>query len=381
MLLVMLVLAAIDGVHHDYGFYELQWDAVLEGQDPWDMENKNAYGPIHNLLAILYYIWPLLPKVFFCCLLFVAGMYSCYPESAPLIKIPDEGTYWLPLGAIAFSPFTIITVATFGDNDIIPAASMAASLVIVCCQKNYAKRILSGSLLAIGTLCKIYPVIIFPFVFIRNRNVDWAVAIGFVGLFTFGILASYSIWGFSFLRPLLHASVRASDLMSFFNFLRMHGLNLDAYSTPAMILAFLTCMILFFWKNAPVVDSSIITFAIVLSLYKVGHQQFFLFFFLVAPFAIRFWTKYYPMPRNRIIVGSYLAWLSFLNWYQLEFMLQGGPPRLPGQRFFGYDGLACLAYALISLVALGLMLRVSISGNPADLAPDSLSRTRKARAL
>ena len=50
-------LAIATGFRHDYVAFSLQWAAILEGADPWNLDDSipvNAYGPLFNTLAVVH---------------------------------------------------------------------------------------------------------------------------------------------------------------------------------------------------------------------------------------------------------------------------------------------------------------------------------------
>ena len=129
-----------------------------------------------------------------------------------------------------------------------------------------------------------------------------------------------------------------------------------------MIVVFLAVSWFLFKKNIDPILGSILTFAAVLSFYKVGHQQFFLFFFLVSPFAIRHLLSCSTILTPRV-AATFFVWIGFLNWYQLEYQLTCGMWKWPAKVFRHYGALpylilsAVLAVTIIGrIIAKDLML-------------------------
>lgn|GEM_PF-2106391 len=256
---------------------------------------------------------------------------------------------------LTLSPFALITIGLYGNNDILPASSMVVALIGIVAHKKRLIRFLSGSVLAIGCLCKFYPLIILPSLCIRKRQIDWSFFSGFLGTFVLLTELAYAQWGSSILIPLKFAGSRDSKHLSIFNFIRhVLGFNIDYLSVYAMIVVFLVCIAFCILKDINPVSGAILTFAMVLSFYKVGHQQFFLFFFLVAPFALRYWISSLSKIFSRPIAGAFLAWLAYLNWYQLEYSITCGMWKWPAI-VFRYWG--AFFYAILSLVLLVIVFR------------------------
>jgi len=340
------------GYRHDYVAYIKQWDVILRGADPW-LGTDNAYGPIHNLLAWTYKIHSLVPKVLFSLLLVVTGAISSF---FPL-GINDRTCSLQRCCLFAFiilSPFSLITVNFYANNDILPAAAMVLAMIGTVALKSFSSRILSGGILAIGVMSKFYPLIILPSLTFRRRCIDWAFVSGFLGTLLLVSSLAYKLWGNSILIPLLFAGSRESKHLSIFNFTRtVLSLNLDRFSTPFMIVVFLVVSWFLFKKNIDPILGSILTFAAVLSFYKVGHQQFFLFFFLVSPFAIRYLLSCSNILNPRV-AATFFVWIGFLNWYQLEYQLTCGMWEWQAKVFRYYGALPYLiTSAVLAVTILG----------------------------
>ena len=353
--ILMVAYAYATGVRHDYRAYIKQWQIVLAGLDPW-LNTNNAYGPLHNLWAWPARIHPLLPKSIFSLLLVVVGSVSAF---APLgVRDGTSATQRVGLFAgLILAPFCLITVGLYGNNDVLPAAAMTLALVGVVASGRRVSRAFSGVILAIGALFKFYPLIILPVIAMRRRRMDIAVAAGFLGMASLLLLLSYGVWGGSFFIPLFFAGSRPSKHLSIFNFARsVIGLDLDWLSIWLMGVTFVVVVAFLLIRSVDPLLGAILSFAAVLSVYKVGHQQFFLFFFLIAPFAIRYFLSASDLMTSRL-TGALFAWLGFLNWYQLEYALTCGMWEGPAKplRHFG-----ALAYGLFSaLLVVALLARLS----------------------
>lgn len=349
--ILIVVFAEATGPRHDYRAYLRQWKVVLAGLDPW-LNTNNAYGPLHNLWAWPSRLDPLLPKAIFSLLLVAVGAASSF---APL-GIRDGTSVIQRVGLFAgliLAPFCLITVGLYGNNDVLPAAAMTLALIGVVASGRRGWHALSGVILAIGALVKFYPLIILPAIAIRRRRIDMAVAAGFLGTMSLLLLLAYGAWGRSMVAPLLFAGSRHSKHLSIFNFLRsVAGLDLDWLSTSLMAFTFVAVIWLLISRNIEPVLGSILLFAAVLSVYKVGNQQFFLFFFLATPFAIRYYLSASNLVTPRVSAALF-AWLGFLNWYQLEYALTCGLWEGPAKPLRHFGG---LAYALVSAVLVVILM-------------------------
>jgi len=348
------------GIRHDYYWYAKQWEVVLAGADPWLKANNtlNAYGPIHNFFAWIYQAGQMLPKYLFSFLLVATGIISAF---IPL-GIKDKTTLsqrCCLFTLLVLSPFSLITVGLHGNNDVIPAAAMVLSLIGIVTLRSTRSRFLSGGILAIGCMCKYYPLIILPSLLVRHRRIDWSFASGFFGTLSLITALTYKLWGESFITPLLFAGSRGSKQLSVFSFSsEVIGINLDKLSIPLMLIVFVAISYFLFTRNAGPILGSIITFASVLSFYKVGHPQFFLFFFLVTPFAIRYFFSCSNPPSQKLM-ATFFVWIGFLNFYQLEFLLTCEMKNQIARALLPWGG---LFYGIISgLLALIILREISIS--------------------
>ena len=334
----------------DFRSYQKHWQLVVDGVNPWSTSlagqgDLNAYGPAHLLLAGPYLIDSLLPKVIFA-LVLVAVAWAC-SFSPTGRKDPTS----MPQRSVLFtftvlSPYALITVCDYAFNDILPASLMAGALLVAIRFRSSLWRLLAGAMLAIGCMVKIYPVIVLPFLALRDRRIDWALLQGFIGTLFIGFGAAYLRWGAAIWTPFQFAAERNSKQLSIFNFLRVIGFNIDHLSLYAMALGLLAWLAYCVARRVDTLNTTVVGFAIVLSLFKVGHQQFFLFFFLIAPFAIRTWYGQFEQALAGRLVGLYLLWLAYLCWFQLVYALSCGMWQLPSIVFRWGGG---LIYFLLTL--------------------------------
>ena len=113
--------------------------------------------------------------------------------------------------------------------------------------------------------------------------------------------------------------------------------------------------------------SVLITLALALSFYKVGHQQFFLFFFAVSPMTIRYiYDK--ELTENKRLLFSFIFWICFLNSYQVFYILTCTIAKRYDFAFYsrGYAPLCyilCSTFLLIELIKLLKSHPKSLSSN------------------
>lgn len=316
----VLVLASIIGPVHDHSAYVLHWSAILQGSDPWNLGEgiaKNAYGPLYNALALLYAINPYIPKIAFCIAWLGASYYIIntfrqkYGEQ-PMILLAG-------IFAVFLNPFFLIMIVVYGSMDIWPAVFCLGAIVF----RIQRRFFLSGLILGMGVLFKFYPIVLLPFLMIDERRFRFSLLASCAGTIILGFSISVWVWGMSTFSPLLFATDRPSKALSIFRFLRgeyspLHYFtdnpNLDAYSSSAVVL-FLLIVFYFAWSRKIETSlAAILGLLTTLTFYKVGHHQFYIALFLMAPL----WYTQSDLPeayKNKVFLpmSLFLAWIVILT--------------------------------------------------------------------
>ena len=328
LFLCAAALAITTGFRHDYVAFSLQWAAILQGADPWNLDDSipvNAYGPLFNTLAILFAIHPLAPKLLFC----VAWLGS----AAYLVKVLSQRYRKSPLVMLAgvfclfLNPFFWLTISEYGLFDILPAISCLGAIALSSRRRFYW----AGFILGIGVLLKFYPIVLLPFLMVESRRLKIAPALSCIGTVGLGFLISVVVWGQSTFSPFLFAHERESKTLSIFMFLRgkisplrlfVDQPNLDAYSTYAIVLFVGLVLILVWTRKLEISLSAIAGMLTTLAFYKVGHSQFYTSIFLMIPFWYA--TSRLPEPEKGKILLPFSLLLAWLVVLQLAYNLFGG---------------------------------------------------------
>ena len=85
-------------------------------------------------------------------------------------------------------------------------------------------------------------------------------------------------------------------------------------------LVFLLALFYIYKNKIDLIPAVTLTLALEFSFYKVGHPQFFLYFFAASPLIIRYLHNKELLKDSRLF-GSYLMWICFLNFYQTFYRL------------------------------------------------------------
>ena len=364
--IILIFIASRDGVM-DYKAYLNQWAIIIQGLDPWS-GTDNAYLPIHNVFAPLAAINNSLPKIAFV-FIFAIPMYI---SSICDLNFKREIDFFSKLkifAVFAFSPFCILITSYYGLNDTPVAGLIVLSLFLSLSNNKKQNSLLSGISLALATMIKVYPIFIAPLFILRKKRIDITFLASYLISIITILFTSIIIWGKSTLIPILYASERNSKHLSFFNFFRrIVGINFDEYSLYAMVFVLLIVLFFIYIYKIDLLPAVILTLAFEFTFYKVGHPQFFLFFFAVSPMTIR-----YIYDKNLIIKGrlflSFLMWICFLNFYQTFYtlachMFRGFPHFL--------RGIGSLPYILFSILMLISLVKL-IKNDPTALSSKRLS--------
>ena len=316
------ILSVLSFRQHDYIYYIRQWKTILEQKDPW-IDTSNAYGPVHNIFAPLIYINPMIPKLLFFIIYFYVLYIVTFKDMNFDFDLNNNNKLILFI-LYGFCPFSILTVIVYGNNDALTSALMVLSLTTLLNSHSKRENFISGILLGISSMIKFYPLIISPAFFWRKKKTDFDFLKGFCLSILTICFASYKIWGSTILKPILFASDRSSKHLSFFNFFRNTlSIDLDHLSIYFVVIVFVVILFFIQFLDFDLIPSVLLLFGSVISVYKVGHPQFFIFFFCLGPLIVRYvFSK--AINNNYNIIFSYTSWLAFLNFYLVIYHLTCG---------------------------------------------------------
>lgn len=315
--IVMTALAVVGVLalpnRHDYSSYQSHWRQTLAGLDPYAVDG-NAYGPLHNAFALLFWIHRKLPRLVFA----AAALAATFTALDALRRSPDvparprAALRWL----LVASPLLWVFVVAFGSND-----AMVAALVLWGVLALEAGRpVVAALLLAPATLLKFTPAFLVPFLASPRRRLRWGFGLLFVALVAGGMAAGWALWGKAALGPISFAAGRPSNLLSIFAFLGgpwspLHLLgvdNADAWSMPLLAVSLTVVAIVHLWRRFDGVTGALLGFAVVLAAYKVGNHQFHLtMYLLVAWFLATRWSAIVRLHPALVRAAFwYLGWIA-----------------------------------------------------------------------
>jgi hypothetical protein len=103
------------------------------------------------------------------------------------------------------------------------------------------------------------------------------------------MLTAYSLWGISVLNPLRFGSSRGPSFMSIFSAAEPYLGDqywfhwLVANNAVVVVVGVIFVVALSYWRQIVWLEAVVVGYLVLLSLYKVGHQQFFLGWLFMVP--------------------------------------------------------------------------------------------------
>ena len=332
--IALIVVGLVNGPRYDYRAYMKQWARVLAGGNPWLDDPGNVYGVGHQILAVLFLVHPLAPK-----LLYILSSFGTF------LVMFDAQRRDVAIGLATFAllfatPFFVILTPMFGVEDTLVTF---LTLFAVDLRIRRARTIAPALLLAAAVLTKVYPLALLPFIATDRGVINFR----FVGVFgaatCLGLLATVAVWGLPALGIVPFAFVRDGKMLSIFWFLSQSGLSPIAHSTlaralivwnSAVVAAVMASLYaLHFFGKMRALPGTVVAMLGLLAFYKVGNPQYFL---CSASLLIYFLTadRDRGTLEDRPLLGAAAAYLVVLNLFQIWYQISGGSVRYPEVRAF-----------------------------------------------
>jgi hypothetical protein len=262
------------GPHYDYTPYMVQWARIMAGNDPWLGDPTNAYGPGHVLLAPLFQLHRLLPKLLFL-LSWIGAFLVLFAAAGRDVVI---GTFSFLV--LFLTPFFFILVAIYGVED-----TLVASLTLLAVDLKVRKRwsVLPAILLMLAGFTKVYPLVLLPFLATDRGVISWRFILCFVLACAVAALLTYAVWGTSVLYIFKFASGRGSVMISIFHFLARSDLSplsarlaslLLVWNTAVVIVVLAGIYALQYLRKMTALMGTTIAMIAALAFYKVGNPQY-----------------------------------------------------------------------------------------------------------
>lgn len=311
-----LLITIVGGVRLDYIYYLEQWQLVLAHADPWS--GNNAYGPLHNIFALLVPIHPLVPKVLTATSLLLAN-------GLLVLALLDERPFdqWQPVYLVAFAANGLVLVSSLwlGLND----AFVAALIIAAVLARRADRLILAGFLLGLATLDKYYPALLIPFFALDDRRVEPRLLISAIITVTLGMAAAIAIWGSAYFEAIAFGISRDATILSVLRPISLVGRELGVgpaldllirYNGPLVVAVWILCLLAAWQRRDHWLVSATWGFFAVLLTYKVGNQQFW-----VSWLALVACLPLINRPDADRLARLSLPYAAFLSLFQFGYVL------------------------------------------------------------
>ena len=274
----MATVGFLAGPTYDYPAYMAQWSQVLAGENPWLFGTANVYGVGHQILAPVFHVHPLLPK-----LLFI----FCWLGSFVTILGARRDSPAVDLAvflALFATPFFIVLICLYGVED---ALVTFLALAAIDLRTRKARTIAPAILLAVAALTKVYPVALLPFLATDRARIDFRFIILFLAAMSLGILFTVALWGAQLLHIVDVATAREGKMLSIFWFLldsRFSPLAhtplaklLSDWNFAVVIVAMASLYGVHFFGRMRSLAGTVLASIGLLAAYKVGNPPYFVF--------------------------------------------------------------------------------------------------------
>jgi len=278
---IMLWVCVQTGIQHDHLVYNALWRQFLNGEDPWPLNGyRNAYGPFHTIAGYLLPLGDVGPKLFFCSCLLLANILIL----KELIK--ERGITGINLIYLIAIPTNALFIGigfVFGLNDALVAAFIGFAVIL----RLRGKNLFSGICIGIAALIKYYPILLLPFFAVERKNLNFSTIASGTTLFIVGFVSAQLIWNEGGpINAIVFGSNRGTDLSLIHSLLVVFPKSkfvnmLAAYNTIFVLAGVFLTFILVWIKKVNWLEGATLGYLVVLTIYKVGHQNFYLPFLIL----------------------------------------------------------------------------------------------------
>jgi Glycosyltransferase family 87 len=352
--LTMLWLCWWSGIQHDYTWYLVQWRNLLEGNDPWG--SGNAYGPLYTAIGFLLPLGPLAPKFLMVGALLAANAVLVFELLHERSMRPIQIIYLL---AIPTNVLVVGAGVIYGLND----AFVAGLLVTAALLRRRGRFLACGVFVGFAALTKYYPLLLLPLFALDEGKLRWSVIAGGVIIFFSGFIVALAIWGVDPLKAIYRGSIRGPTLLSAIK--ALHDVFGDE-GAVGWLIRYNSCLVvsgvmaalLFSWKaRLNWLEGVVIGYLVMLTLYKVGHTQFYLpWLFMVASLPL---VGKQSADRTAIIL---LPVVLLLSLYQIDYQFSSDRELYWPERYLGFIAFL-VSTASIAVCAVDLWMHRHGSGD------------------
>ena len=332
----------------DYGAYMTQWGRVLSGANPWDGDPTNAYGVGHQLLAPLFALHPLAPKLFFILCWFASFFVIVAGRPRAIV----ETAVFLVLFA---TPFFVVLIALYGVNDAFVALLV---LLAVDLRTRRGWTVAPALLLIAAASTKLYPIALLPFLATDRGKIDGRFLSIAAAALALAAAATIATWGLSGGGIVKLAFARDGKMLSIVWFLYDSPFSPLAHTAFAQALVdwnivmvglvMASLYVFHVYGRLRALSDTVLASVCLLTVYKVGNPPYFVTTVLLLIYYLA--RESSQRPPDRPLLLSAALYLGVLNVFLVYYAAINALYRYP--QTTGSIGLP------ISLAALFLMSRL-----------------------
>jgi hypothetical protein len=250
----------------------------------------------------------------------------------------------------------------YGLND----TFVAALLVTAALLRRRNRFLACGVFVGFAALTKYYPLLLLPLFALDEGKLRWSVVAGGVIIFFPGFIAALAIWGVGPLKAIYYGSIRGPSPLSAIQSLESVFGDGGAVGwliryNSFLVVSGVMAALFFSWKaRLNWLEGVVIGYLVMLTLYKVGHQWFYLpWLFMVASLPL---VGKQSADRMAIILLPVILLLSLH-----QFGYQFGSDSYNSETASGFIAFF-LSTVSIAVCAVDLWMHRHGSGEPAQLA-------------
>ncbi|MHA1648609.1 MAG: hypothetical protein ACTSYB_00325 [Candidatus Helarchaeota archaeon] len=298
----------------DYKYYEIYWNALLQGQNPYSFFypdfgiTMSCPYPIGFLsFSGLYYFHFLFPKIFFCLIWLLTAF--ILNKICKELNVSDRTTVIYCVGVMTLHPLFYIRILLNASHY---DSIVGLSILLAIYYLDKSNQIKSGFYAVVAFLFKfIGLILLFPMIFIKKKiRLKVALIFGSIGGFIY--LIGFLLWGTNVFEPFITHLIRNPEGASILLFLEnLLGIDISKIFPILLIsAAFLLAIFLYFFNDDVTTYSLILIISFILIL-PVFFMQYVLWF---IPLTIYWSIKHNDALLRTIIIYSIILHLSFFLW-------------------------------------------------------------------
>lgn len=285
----------------DYSlYYERDWTALLQGANPYNYwvliegvnTNVACLYPLGFLgFGGLFYIYPLLPKAFFC-LMWMATAYV-FNRICKSRNVSNKETLIYSVIFFLINPFYFMIVMIAGHYDVIIGLTVLLAVYSV----ENSEKIKGAIYASLAFLLKFVGLVLFfPLVFTKKK-VNWKLGVTGIAICGLIYLLGYLLWGVFVFDPFYTHLFRSPEGSSILLFIEnVLGIDIAPLIPYALIVAMVVLAVFLYFYN-----NDISTYSLVIII---------LFILILPVFWIHYCLWFFPLLIYWAITHTYeLRWL------------------------------------------------------------------------